>query len=110
MTGRIGGHWKPHALVWIETAMGLPPPERLAAFRDIADLAGKSIKAVRMKAQHMRDQAKCELEWATAAHQRPLPVALGPAPTAFRWPSKVALRGGTRRLGKSPIAAPAEQG
>lgn len=96
--------WRAHQLIWLEAALHLDTQERRQAFREIADLAGKSVKAVQMKAQHIQDQAKAELEWATQAHRRPLPIATGQAPTAFIWPSKATLRASNAKL--TPSIAP----
>jgi hypothetical protein len=110
MSDRFTSRWPAKHIIWLEAAMTLDKADRAAAHRDIAAMTGRSLKAVRQKHQQMRENVQAEMEWATAAHQRPLPIALGPAPTPFKWPSRAALCGGTGRLGKSPIAGPPKQG
>lgn len=100
MMDRFGSAWKPHWRIWVESALQLDLLERRGAFLDIAALTGKSLKAVQMKAQHIQDQAKAELEWATDTHRRPLPISMG-QPSAFRWPSSAAKMAGKANLAPS---------
>ena len=39
--------WSEHELVWLRAAMSLPFGERMAAFRDIADMTGRTTAAVK---------------------------------------------------------------
>lgn len=51
-----------HHLIWIEAANSLSPFDRSRAFYDIAELTGRSVGAIRKKANEMRAE-KIHADW-----------------------------------------------
>ena len=49
-----GKAWSPHEILWLEAALGLRVGPRNAAFRDIASMSGRSLKAIRTRATQVK--------------------------------------------------------
>lgn len=79
---RVSVAWPEHHLEWIRAALTLDFAERQAAYRDIASMTGRGIKAVRDRAKFMKDQERRQAQ-AAAANRRvirlPAHWALGPS-------------------------------
>jgi hypothetical protein len=62
--------WAPHELEWVIAASALPRNERLAAYRDISDMTGRSIKAVSNRAGFIKAQERQKAREWLAVHLR----------------------------------------
>ena len=76
-TIRVG--WAAHEMIWVEASLELPTQQRREAYKDIADMSGRSYEVVRKMAVQLRAARLRALE----AMQRPvrmrLPVSLPPS-------------------------------
>jgi len=100
---------------WIAAANTLSGSERVSAFQDIADMAGRTYPQVRNKANEMRKADKIALEKAAKTHSAwrlsaSLLIAHGVSNlgvSQIRRPTNAALMGGNGRLAKCPKPFPA---
>lgn len=47
---RIDIGWAPHEILWLEAALTLRMTERMPAYQDIAEMTGRSVRAIQAKA------------------------------------------------------------
>lgn len=108
--------WADYQLLWIEAAISLDRPPRMAAFLDIAALTGRSLQAVKTKAREIRARQKHgPSPYRVAVTPReprvrdfPLTEArLAPtwdqAPEGFKWPTREQMMSG-RVSRQKPVA------
>lgn len=63
---RVG--WAPHELLYIEAALTFRASERSSAYQDIADMTGRSLIAIRAKAENMASESRFKAAMAVIAH------------------------------------------
>ena len=90
---RISVGWPEHHLEWIRAALTLDWKERQEAYRDISELTGRGIKAVRDRAKVMKDMEKRHLLAAQRRVMR-LPAWWSLPPSQLRKPSMAQLMAG----------------
>lgn len=84
--------WPEHHLEWVRAALTLDYKERQLAFRDIAEMTGRGIKAVRDRAKRIKEQDRRQAEIANRRVMR-LPRAWSMPPSQITPPSMSRLMG-----------------
>ncbi|HCE08739.1 MAG TPA: hypothetical protein DEQ40_09100 [Oxalobacteraceae bacterium] len=90
--------WPEHHILYVEAALTLPRHEKFAALYDIAEITGRSIKAVRMKANQLaakkiHDAAEAETARRILVAERYRPNRPAVLPTELLQPTKYQLMG-----------------
>ena len=87
--------WAEHELLWIEAALTLPRDERTAAFKDIGEITGRTIQAIRFQARRIRARDRRHAAAAVVVKKQRIKTpphwALGPS--QLRQPSMAQLMG-----------------
>lgn len=80
--GKPGYPWGPHELVWVEAALSLTVAGRVAAFRDIAAMTGRTLVAVEARAHLVKKATRKPLivALASVAQQTPRHVMVPGVP------------------------------
>ena len=86
--------WAEHELLWIEAALTLSRNDRTAAFNDVAEMTGRTMRAIRFQAQRIRKRDEKHAAAVAVKKQRvqtPAHWMLGPS--QLRQPTKAQLMG-----------------
>lgn len=87
--------WKPHEILWLKAALSLPAFEFLEAAEQIAEMSGRTISAVAVKARSLAAKPKpaCVPPYPNAK----APILGHPEPWVMRQPTKAQLMAGKAR-------------
>lgn len=90
---KVSVAWPEHHLVWVEAALTLDFKDRQQAYRDIAEMTGRSVSAVRDRAKHVKAQQGREAEHARRKVVMRLPAEWA-LTTMIKQPTMAQLMGG----------------